>query len=316
MKAIQFEKFGPPNVLKLVEIPMPTLSKNSVGEILVKVKSAGVNPIDAKIREGSSFISKSLVLPSGLGFDVCGEVIDISVDINNFQVGDIVFGMVGKYDNPCAYSEYCVVKEADVVFKPAGVRSQDAGALPIAGLTAWQALHKHGKVKENDRVLIHAGAGGVGHLAVQIAKLAGAYVIVTASDRHHDFLKQLGVDEIIDYNNVPFTSSIRDVDLVIDLVGGDVGIQSLQIIRPTGRIVSVPTITRDEVLAKAKEKNIEATGMLAEINKSDLKTLAAMLEDNNIRLQIAASFPLELANEAHRLLEEKHAEGKIVLITP
>jgi len=176
-------------------------------------------------------------------------------------------------------------------------------------------VHKHGKIKSGERVLIHAGAGGVGHLAIQIAKLAGAYVITTASQKHHAFLTDLGVDEIIDYRNTPFIDVVTDIDLVIDLVGGDVGLQSLKALKPTGRIVTVPTITRDTILAKASKENIEATGMLAENNKADLEALAELIAEKKITLKVSASFPLAEARDAHDLLETKRTQGKIVLTT-
>jgi NADPH2:quinone reductase len=287
----QVKQFGSPKVFELVEAPLPVLTNKNKGEILIKIMSVGLNPIDAKIRDGSSFVSKNLILPSSLGFDLCGEVVELGVGVRDFNIGDIILGKVEGYDHPSAYSEYCIVNETHIISKPKSLDVNQAGALPTAGLTAWQAVHKHGKVKSGERVLIHAGAGGVGHLAIQIAKLTGAYVITTASQKHHEFLKSLGIDEIIDYHNTPFIDVVTDIDLVIDLVGGDVGLQSLKVLKSTGRLVTVPTITRDAILAKASKGNIEATGMLAENSKDDLESLANLIADNKIALKVSASFP-------------------------
>jgi len=311
MKAIKFDKFGSSDVLELTEVSKPILSRAQ--DILIKVISIGINPIDMKIREGSSFVSQSLTLPSGLGFDVCGEIVDIGNSVSKFQVGDIILGKIEDYTKPASYAEFCVVNESNIIHKPKDLNSEQAGALPTAGFTAWQALHKHGKVKSGERVLIHAGAGGVGHLAIQIALLSGAYVITTASKKHHKFLNKLGVNEIIDYREVPFNSVVKNIDLVIDLVGGEVGLQSIDTLNSTGRIITVPTITRDLILEAASKKNILASGMLAENNKKDLTDLAKLIADDKIKVLVSKSFPLSQAKEAHDLLATKSVQGKIVL---
>jgi NADPH2:quinone reductase len=310
-KAIKFDKFGSSDVLELTEVSKPVLSR--VQNILIKVISIGINPIDMKIREGSSFVSQSLTLPSGLGFDVCGEIVDIGNSISKFQVGDIILGKIEDYTKPASYAEFCVVNESNIIYKPKDLNSEQPGALPTAGFTAWQALHKHGKVKSGERVLIHAGAGGVGHLAIQIALLSGAYVITTASKKHHQFLNKLGVNEIIDYREVPFNSVVKNIDLVIDLVGGEVGVQSIDTLNSTGRIITVPTITRDLILEAASKKNILASGMLAENNKKYLTDLAKLIADDKITVLVSKSFPLSQAKEAHDLLGTKSVQGEIVL---
>ncbi len=260
MKAVKFKDFGAPDVLEVVETNTPEVNRD---DILIKVHSAGLNPIDAKIREGSSFVAKSLALPAGMGFDVCGEVASCGRDISEFKQGDLVLGTVGRHNNPSAYSEYCVGKENDLIILPKELDSKSAGGIPIASLTAWQALFDHGQLKEGEKVLIHAGAGGVGHFAVQFAKWSKAYVVVTASENNHAFLKELGVDEVIDYNKEKFEEKVRDVDLVIDLVGGDIGCKSFQCLKKEGRLVTVPTVTADKVLKVGLEKGHKAMGMLA-----------------------------------------------------
>ena len=310
MKAVKFKSFGGPDVLEVVETRTPLLKQN---EILIEVHSAGVNPIDTKIREGSSFVAKSLNLPAGMGYDVCGEVDICGGDTRIFKPGDIVLGTVGRHDNPCSYSEFCVGKESDFVILPKGLDSKTAGGIPIAALTAWQGLYDYAHIKEGEKVLIHAGAGGVGHFAVQFAKLAKAHVTVTASERHHKFLKELGADQIIDYTKENFFDKAKGLDLVFDLVGGDVGCFSISCLKKGGRMVTVPTITRDKVLKKSVELGFNAMGMLAETKKEDLEKITTLLVNNEISYKVAATFPLEKAADAHKLIEEKHTQGKIVI---
>ncbi|MDF1761606.1 MAG: NADP-dependent oxidoreductase [Coxiellaceae bacterium] len=310
MQAIQFDQYGPADVLQCTEIDQPKVTDNT---LLLKVLAAGVNPIDTKIRDGSSFVCQSLTLPSGLGFDVCGEVVECGENVEGFHVGDTVLGSVGRHDHPCAYAEYCLARPDQIVQAPEALSNDMAAALVIAGLTAWQAIHQYGHIKAGDKVLIHAAAGGVGHLAVQYAKLAGATVIATASEKHHPFLKSLGVDQIIDYKKQKFETKLKDIDVVIDLVGGETGIRSLQVLKPHGLIVTVPTITRDKILEAAKELPVEATGMLAQTNLDDLSYIAELCANQKVKLQIAKTFPLEQAVEAHKMLEAKTTQGKIAL---
>lgn len=311
MKGIQFSKFGGPDVLGLQTCEMPTPEE---GELLLKVLAAGINPIDCKIREGSSFVAKSLSLPSGLGFDVCGEVIESMTDNNAFNVGDVVFGTVGQYDKPQSYAEYCIAKPSQLALKPEGLSEIEAAALSLVGLTAWQAVFSHGKLKKGERVLIHAAAGGVGHLAVQFAVSHGGYVIGTATSKDHGLLKKNGANEIIDYSKVAFETVCDEIDLVIDLVGGETGLKSLDVLSVNGRLVTVPTITRDEILAKAKEKNRHAMGMLMALNSQDLSDIAALVSQKKVSINIAETFPLAKAKEAHEALEARRASGKYVLV--
>ena len=310
MKAIKFSQFGPPDVVMLADVSIPDFNEN---EVLIKVYSAGVNPIDAKIRNGSSFVAKHLALPSGLGFDVCGVVEACGDAVTQFKPGDWVFGCAGRHDKPSTYAEYCVAAEKDIVEKPASLDVLQAGALPIAGLTAWQAVYQHGQIKKNEKVLVHAAAGGVGHLVVQLAKREGAYVIATASKRHHAFLTQLGVDEIIDYHQQCFDDVLHDLDLVIDLVGGETGLRSIKVLKSGGKLLTIPTITRDNIIAAAENYPISVFGMLAENSQKDLLSLSDLICRAVLRLKITANFQLGQAEEAHRLLEEGHLQGKLVL---
>lgn len=310
MHAIRFDHFGPPTVLHYQQVDRP---KQSAEQLLIKVIAAAVNPIDLKIRDGSSFVAQHLTLPSGLGFDVCGEVIECGHNASGFRTGDIVMGSVGRHNNPSAYAEYCTPNADQVIRKPDALDPLTAGALPIAALTAWQALHRHAHIQAGQTVLVHAAAGGVGHLCVQYAKLAGCQVIATASARHHDFLTSLGVEEIIDYRQQDFTKACNNVDAVIDLVGSDAGIRSISVLKQNGILVTIPTVTRDKVLAAADGKSIKATGMLAETNMEDLQIVADLCASGQVTLKIAKCFALQDATKAHELLAEGHTQGKVVL---
>lgn len=311
MHATQFDRFGAANVLQYRQVEQP---KPNAGEFLIKVIASGINPIDSKIREGSSFVAQKRALPSGLGFDVCGEIVDINGACADFKIGDIVLGSIGRHDNPSSYAEYCIGKPDDVIKKPEQLAPIVAASLPIAGLTAWQALHRCAKVQAGQRILIHAAAGGVGHLCVQLAKIAGCEVIGTASARHHPFLNQLGVDHIIDYTETDFTQTCKDLDAVIDLVGGDTGKRSARIIKPKGTLVTVPTISRDAVLRAAEKYPIHATGMLADNSNVDLAKLADLCASGQLSVKIDSTLPLKDADLAHQRLTEGHTQGKIVLI--
>ena len=312
MKVVQFKQFGSPDVLEVFEREKPSFGPS---EFLLEVSSAGVNPIDAKIREGSSFVAQSLTLPAGMGYDVCGTIVECGENVTEFQPGDKVMGTVGRHDKPQAYSEYCIGTPSDfaVLPKDGSFNMEELGGLPIAALTAWQGLFDHGGLQKGQTVLILAAAGGVGHLACQFALIKGANVIATASSRHHEFLKTLGVQNIIDYTKTNVNEAVKDVDLVLDLVGGEVGIESFNCLKKEGVMVTVPTITRDQVKKVGVEKGIVTKGMLAETRKEELENFVSLIGDKKLTLKVDSLFSLEEAKNAHKKLEEKHTQGKIVI---
>ncbi|ABS78015.1 quinone oxidoreductase [Coxiella burnetii] len=311
MKAIQFDQFGPPKVLKLVDTPTPEYRKN---QMLIKVHAASLNPIDYKTRNGSGFVAKKLKnnLPSGLGYDFSGEVIELGSDVNNVNIGDKVMGIAGFPDHPCCYAEYVCASPDTIIQKLEKLSFLQAASLPTAGLTALQALNQ-AEVKQGDVVLIHAGAGGVGHLAIQLAKQKDTTVITTASKRNHAFLKALGAEQCINYHEEDFLLAISTpVDAVIDLVGGDVGIQSIDCLKETGCIVSVPTITAGRVIEVAKQKHRRAFGLLKQFNIEELHYLGKLVSEDKLRIEISRIFQLSEAVTAHELLETGHVRGKLV----
>lgn len=226
MRAISQDVLGGPEVLKEVEIERPAPRPN---EVLVRVRAAGVNPTDWKHRENGGFLGEP---PFVLGWDLSGVVEAVGIGVAAFRPGDEVFGMLPYPFGHGSHAEYVIAPVRALTHKPSVIDHTEAGALPLVSLTAWQALTEHSDVRPGQRVLIHAAAGGVGHVAVQIAKARGAYVIGTASAGKHEFLRDLGADEVIDYRETDFTEAVKDVDVVLDTLGGETSVRSLRVLRP------------------------------------------------------------------------------------
>lgn len=307
MRAIRQDRFGGPEVLTLVDVeqpkPMPT-------EVLVRIHAAGVNPVDWKTRAGHGPLRKP---PFVLGWDVSGVVEALGPGVTRFAVGDAVFGMPRFPHEAGAYAEYLTSRSRQIALKPASLTHVEAAALPLAGLIAWQTLVDTARLQPGQRVLVHAAAGGVGHLAVQIAKARGAYVIGTARADKHEFLRSLGVDEPVDYTTTDVFEAVRDVDVVVDLVGGETGRRSLANLRPGGLLVSVPSGASQEVLAEAERIGVRATGILVEPDGHALEELAALVESGKLRVEVDTVLPLEQAAKAHEIGETGRVRGKIVL---
>ncbi|WP_345353693.1 NADP-dependent oxidoreductase [Actinoallomurus liliacearum] len=308
MRAIVQEEPGGPEVLGLAEVERP---EPGLLEILVRVHAAGVNPTDWKARaRGSSMTGVALPRP---GFDVSGVVEAVGPGVTLYEPGDEVFGMP-RFPHPAgAYAEYVTAPARHFARKPAGIDHVHAAALPLAALTAWQGLVDTARVRAGQRVLVHAAAGGVGHLAVQIAKARGAYVIGTASEAKHEFVRGLGADEVVDYTKVDFADVVRDVDVVLDAVGGDYGLRSLRTLRDGGVLVSFLSPVGDDVLAAAGKRGIRAGWTLVETDHAGMKEIAVLVEEGRLRAEIDSVFPLEEAAKAHERGETGRTTGKIVL---
>ncbi|MET9339654.1 NADP-dependent oxidoreductase [Nonomuraea sp. NPDC003804] len=308
MRAISQDVLGGPEVLKEIDLPMPAPGPT---EVLVRVHAAGLNPTDWKHRAGGGLLGRP---PFVLGWDVSGVVEAVGVGVSLHQPGDEVFGMLRYPSGHGAFAEYVTAPSRTFARKPAGVDHVQAGALPLAALTAWQALVDAAGVRAGRRVLVHAAAGGVGHLAVQIAKARGAHVIGTASAAKHDFLRSLGADELVDYRSEDFATAVKDVDVVLDTIGGDYGPRSLETLRPGGTLVSLVLSRRDDELsAKAQARGVRAVDVLVEPDHAAMKAIAALVEAGRLRAEIAAVFPLAEAAKAHELGETGRTVGKIVL---
>ncbi len=313
MKAIRLNQYGAPEVLFYTDVEEPTVGAD---EIKVKVKAAGVNPIDCKIREGSSFLAKKLepYFPIGLGFDLSGIIVECGSQVTGWKIGDEVVGTTISIERPGSYAEYAIVGSDTIVSKPKDLSFKVAAALPTPGATAWQAVNKYGNISKGDRVLIHAGAGGVGHLAVQFAKQLGAHVISTARGKDHEFLKKLEVDELIDFSTTNFKKVVKNLDTVIDLVGGKTGMDSLEVLKPKGTLVTVPTYSQKEILSAAALKGIKAIGFIVYADMKALKNVVKSVANGHIKVNLSESMNLADAAKAHQKIQSKTAKGKIVLI--
>ena len=307
MRAIRQEALGGPEVLGLAEVPRPEPGPT---EVLIRVRAAGVNPVDWKTRSTGGRLGEP---PFTVGWDVAGTVEELGGGVTRFAVGDRVFGMPAFPKEAAAYAEYVVSRARQVERIPAGLGDVEAAALPLAGLTAYQALVDTAGVGAGDRVLIHAAAGGVGHLAVQIAKARGAHVIGTARAANHAFLAGLGIDQAIDYTEQPFEEVVSEVDVVLDLVGGETAGRSLRILRDGGLQITVPSGGAMDALRAEAGGRVRVTGILVEPDGCGLRALVELVEAGSLRVEVAETFPLAEAARAHAVGERGRTRGKLVL---
>ncbi|MDN3355455.1 NADP-dependent oxidoreductase [Actinomadura sp. DC4] len=307
MRAVGQDTLGGPEVLKIVEVERP---EPGPVEILVRVHAAGVNPTDWKARATGGRFGASLPV---LGFDVSGVVEEVGPGVTLYKPGDEVFGMP-RFPHPAgAYAEYVTAPPRHFIRKPATLDHVRAAALPLVALTAWQGLVDTAGLQAGQRVLVHAAAGGVGHVAVQIAKALGAHVIGTARTPKHDLVRSLGADEMIDYTQVDFAEAVRDVDVVVDTIGGDYGTRSLRTLRDGGVLVSFVPPVEESLRAEAAARGIAAGWTLVEPDYAGLKEIVALVESGRLHAEIDTVFPLEEAAKAHALGETGRTTGKIVL---
>jgi NADPH:quinone reductase-like Zn-dependent oxidoreductase len=309
MRAVVQHELGGPEVLRVEEREMPGPLPT---EVQVRVRAAGVNPVDFKTRAGRGMASVLGAPPFTVGWDVCGEVSAIGAGVTRFEVGEEVFGMPWFPRQAGAYAEYVTAPSRHFAAKPHALSQLEAGALPLAGLTAWQIVVDTIQLQAGDDLLVHGAAGGVGHLAVQIAKARGANVIGTARAEQADFLAGLGLDRLIDYRSERFEQLVEDLDAVIDLTGSQ-GEASLATLRPGGILVSVPSGVPEQVLEMAKRTKRRATGFLVEPDPVGLAGLCDLIEAGHLQVEVDRTFPLEQAAEAHRYAEASHGAGKIAL---
>jgi NADPH:quinone reductase-like Zn-dependent oxidoreductase len=309
MRAVTQDRFGGADVLTVATRPVPTPLPT---EVLVRVHAAGVNPVDWKTREGRGMAAVLGEPPFVLGWDVAGVVEQVGFGVTTLAVGDRVFGMPWFPRQAGAYAEYVTAPSRQLARTPDALTDEQAAAVPLAALTAWQALTDAADVRPGDRVLVTAGAGGVGHLAVQLAEHLGAHVTATASARNHDWLRALGADEVVDHREPGYLSTVKDVDVVLDLVGADpAGLAAT--LRPGGTFVAVPGGVSAELAAEAARAGFRATGILVEPDGSALRTIADLFADGSLRVEIADVFPLEDVAAAHEVGETNRTRGKLVL---
>ncbi|MGW8385174.1 NADP-dependent oxidoreductase [Streptomyces albidoflavus] len=307
MRAIIQESYGGPEVLHETRVPRP---EPGPGEILVAVRAAGVNPTDWKHRAQAGFVDR---LPLVLGWDVSGVVEAVGYGVTLFAPGEEVFGMLPYSHGSGSHAEYVVGPARAFTRKPTVIDHVQAGALPLVSLTAYQALIDTAGIGPGQRVLIHAAAGGVGHVAVQIAKAHGAYVIGTASAPKHDLLRELGADEVVDYRTTDVAEAVDGVDMVLDPLGGETRARSVGLLRPGGTLVSLLSGGSAEEAAHAAERGVRTATMLVEADHAGMNAVADLVAAGALRPRVEATFPLAEAAAAHRLGETGRTTGKIVL---
>jgi NADPH:quinone reductase-like Zn-dependent oxidoreductase len=305
MKAMRIRSFGGPEVLELAEVEMPTPRDD---EVLIRVRAASVNPVDYKIRTGTYPVVKQDQLPKVLGRDVAGEIESCGRAVGNFRPGDAVYAMLDG--GPGGYAEYVTVRAELVAPKPDHLDYRAAAAVPLAGLTAWQGLFDHGHLQAGQRVLIHGGAGGVGHLALQFAKASGATVATTVATGDVEFVKNLGADQVIDYTRQRFEDEVHDVDLVLDLIAGDTQERSWAVLKDGGSMISSLAKPSE---AKAREHHARAASFVAHPDRGELIEIGRLIDEGRVHPHVAAVFELAEAAEAQKQLERHHAQGKVVL---
>jgi NADPH:quinone reductase-like Zn-dependent oxidoreductase len=304
MKAVVAHEYGGPEVLKLEEVPVPEPKEN---EILVRVIASGVNPADPLILGGRFAKEFGTHLPLILGYDMAGVVVKTGAKVSKLKVGDPVYAYLLWGGG---WAEYCISNENESSIKPKSLSFVDASAVPLAALTAWQALIDIGKIQAGQTVLIHGGSGGVGSFAIQIAKARGARVIATASTGNQDLLKQLGADVAIDYTKQKFEEIAHDVDLVLDPVGGDTLARSYGVVKKGGIVVTI--VSRcDE--AELKKRGIHGASLSSHPNADELAEITKLIDDGKVKPIVSQVLPLTEAAKADAQAETHHTRGKIVL---
>lgn len=306
MKAIRVAAYGDPGVMQLRDVDIPVPGDD---EVLIEIKASAVNPIDWKIVTGAMQRFIPLPLPFTPGVDAAGVVVEVGRNVTTLRAGDEVLGFIGIVG---AYATHAVVAADKLARKPASIDFDTAASIPAAALTAWQALHEHGRVQQGDKVLIHAAAGGVGSAAVQMAALAGARVIGTASARNGDHVLSLGAEDVVDYNAGDFTKQVSDADLVLDLVGGDTQDQSWSVLRRGGRMVS--TVSQPDAM-RAREIGGEGMRFSTRSDGRLLSDIVALYEAGRLSSRIDSIFALADARDAMRKSMTQHVRGKVVIRT-
>lgn len=306
MKAIRIHGYGDVETLRYEDAPLPEPGPE---DVRIRVHAAGVNPVDWKIRAGYLASMVPHEMPLTLGWDVSGVVEKVGANVTHLSVGDAVYSRPDITRNG-TYAEFVVVRASEAAAKPETLTHNEAAAVPLAGLTAWQALFDHAQLKPGERVLIHAGAGGVGSFAIQLAKWSGAHVISTASAANEALVRDLGADEFVDYRSQRFEQVLAKVDVVLDTIGGDTQERSIQLLKSGGRLISVTTPPDADALAA-----VGATGNLFMVQPSSesLGRIGALIDSGSVRVLIDSVFPLAEARAAHTKSETGRAKGKIVL---
>jgi len=306
MKAAALQQYGGPEVLKLEQVPRPEPKDD---EVLVRVVAAGVNPVDAYVRQGRLSERGLDKGPMIIGYDIAGVVDKTGARVMKFKPGDAVYAYLPIMRGG-GYAEFAIAKEGEMALKPKNIDFEKAAAVPLAATTAWQALIDEARIDKGQTVLIHGGSGGVGHFAIQIAKARGAKVVATASTANQDLLKQLGADQPIDYTTTKFQAVVKNVDVVLNCVRADTLPASYAVVKKGGVIVS---ITGDPDQAECEKRGLRCSGVMAHPDANVLNELTKLIEANKVTPIVSQTFALADAAKAHQQIETRHTRGKIVL---
>jgi NADPH:quinone reductase-like Zn-dependent oxidoreductase len=305
MKAVCMHTYGGPEVLQLEEVDRPQPADD---EVLIRVRAASVNPIDYKMRSGAFSQGKPLKEPLILGKDVAGTIERCGPSVQGFKPGDAVYAMLDT--GPGGYAEYVTAEARVCAPEPRKLNHIAAAAVPLAGLTAWQGLFDEGHLEPGQRVLIHGGGGGVGHLAIQLARAKGAKVSTTVAPQDVEFARGLGADQVIDYQHERFEDQVHDVDLVFDLVAGETQLRSWAVLRDGGTLISTLTQPSEQ---KAREHHARAGRYRAHPDGAELAEIGRLIDQGKVKPRVVATYPLEQAAAAQERIAHQHVQGKVVL---
>lgn len=312
MKAIILNKAGEARNLTYADVPDPIIREE---EVLIRVHSLSINPVDLKARGSeerlTGFYGNNR--PVILGWDLSGTIEEVGKSVSDFKVGDEVFGMVNFPGNGSAYAEYVAAPTSHITLKPDNISHPEAAAATLAALTAWQALVTNGKIKKDDKVLIHAASGGVGHYALQLARHFGAFVIGTSSAKNKDFVMKNGAEKHIDYTTKDFENEIDDVDFVLDAIGKDITARSVNITRKGGKVISILGNSTPANVAIAESKEVELSNMLVQSSATDMKSIADLMQKGIIKSHVSQTFLFREMVQAHLQLETGRTVGKIII---
>jgi len=309
MKAVQINSYGKPDVIHIVDIPVPQVTPNHV---LVQVHAASINAVDWKISTGAYAKMMPVTFPITLGGDFSGVVTEVPEGVSEFAVGDEVYGnAIATSTGSGSMAEYVNAPTKSMSKKPVEVDWTQAAALPLVGVSALQALVEEMHLSAGQKILIHGGAGGIGSTAIQLAKHLGAYVITTVSGEDRDFVTSLGADEVIDYKTQKFEEIVKDVDAIYDTVGGETAEKSLDILKRGGTIVSMLGQPDPQ---KAKEKGINSIGQQTRTTTDRLMQLTKLVDEGAIKIQIDKVYPINQARDAFIYQEDIHPRGKVVIL--
>lgn len=309
MKAAQIAQYGGPEVLKTVHDALkPTIGAN---QVLVEVHAAGVNPFDWKVREGLARQMAELTFPATLGGDVAGVVAEVGANVTHVKAGDAVYGLAGALSGQGSFADFAPVDGGQIGLRPNNVDFAEAAALPLAGVSAYQALVETLNLQRGQKILIHGGAGGIGTMAIQLAKHLGAYVATTTKASGLSYARSLGADEAIDYRAKKFQDAVSGYDAVFDTIGGEVYEESFKVLKPGGSIVSMSAQPNEELM---KRYQVTAISQFTQVTTERLAKLAALVEGGSIVAHIEKAVPLDQASEALRRVQAGELKGKVIII--